>query len=144
MLAGTFNFNAGAQVTVTLVGLLETNTAAFGWFFEDYTQVPQPEMVSVTVYHAIPGAGAVDIYADGELILEDAAYPNRNNALSGARNITVPSGQYDLLITAANDIETELLSIDGVDLLEGSFYVIAAIGTPEEPDVVVIRTATDG
>ncbi|MGB1287088.1 MAG: DUF4397 domain-containing protein [Aggregatilineales bacterium] len=144
LLSGNFNFGAGSQVTITAMGTVENNSTAFGWFFDDYSRTIEEGSVGVTIYHAIDAAQGVDIYADGELLLEDVAYPSASNALSGARTIDVPAGQYDLSITVANDVETELLTADGVDFLEGSFYTVVAIGLPLEPDVIVVRTSTDG
>jgi predicted RNA-binding protein len=79
------------------------------------------EMASVRVAHLSPNAPNVDVYVDGDAVLEDVAF----SAVSGY--LDVPAGTRTVEITAAGDADTSVFEGD-VPVEAGTDYTIAAIG----------------
>nr|WP_232318334.1 DUF4397 domain-containing protein [Salisediminibacterium beveridgei] len=73
----------------------------------------------VRILHASPDAPAVDIYVNGDLTVEDAAFKDITGYLE------LPAGEYDIAIHAAGDDEAvyeQSLAVDG-----GVHYTVAAV-----------------
>ena len=84
----------------------------------------ESEMANVRVAHLSPDAPNVDVYVDGEAVLEDVAYRDVSDYLQ------LTPGSYGVQITAAGDPETvlydETLEVDAAN------YTVAAIGEAAE------------
>ncbi|MFD1641852.1 DUF4397 domain-containing protein [Halohasta litorea] len=82
------------------------------------------EMASVRVAHLSPDAPNVDIYVDGEAVLEDVAFRDVSDYLE------LEPATYDVQITEAGDQEAVIyedsLEVEAVD------YTVAAVGEAEE------------
>ena len=80
---------------------------------------PEPD-ASLRVAHLSPDAPNVDVYLDGDAVLEDVPYRTVSDYLD------VASGTYEVMITAAGDMETvvfdEELDVPAADI------TVAAIG----------------
>ncbi|WP_229120612.1 DUF4397 domain-containing protein [Halapricum desulfuricans] len=83
---------------------------------------PEPEPEGrLRVAHMSPNAPNVDVYVDGNAVLEDVAF----GAVSGY--LSVPAGDHDVTITAAGDPDTEVFT--GTVSVEGDTdYTISASG----------------
>jgi len=88
-------------------------------------ETPEPEEeATVRVAHLSPDAPNVDVYVDGDAILEDVPF----RAVS--EYLDLPAGSYEVTITAAGDPDTVAFE-DTLDVPEGDFTV-AAIGELSE------------
>src|SRR6056297_2473613 len=81
----------------------------------------EPEMdASLRVAHLSPDAPNVDVYLDGDAVLEDVPYRTVSDYLD------IASGSYEVMITAAGDMETvvfdEELDVPAADI------TVAAVG----------------
>jgi hypothetical protein len=76
---------------------------------------------SVRVAHFSPDAPNVDVYVDGDAVLEDVPFRAVSDYLA------VPAGARTVEITAAGDPDTVAFSGD-VDVAGGTSYTVAAIG----------------
>ncbi|WP_049804901.1 DUF4397 domain-containing protein [Natrinema pellirubrum] len=91
-------------------------------------------MSNVRVAHLSPDAPNVDVYVDGDAVLEDVPYRAVSDYLE------LESGTYAVMITAAGDADTVVYDED-LEIAEGSF-TIAALGEladenqPFEPAVL--------
>jgi len=85
------------------------------------TPTPEPAQSRVRVAHMSPNAPNVDVYVDGNAVLEDVAF----GAVSGY--LSVSAGGHDVEITAAGDPDTSVFS-GAVTLAADTDYTIAAIG----------------
>ncbi len=82
---------------------------------------PEPQEGRVRVAHMSPNAPNVDIYVDGNAVLEDVPF----GAVSGY--LSLPAGDHEVAITAAGDPDTEVFS--GTVTVDGDTdYTIAATG----------------
>ncbi|HEX8550885.1 MAG TPA: DUF4397 domain-containing protein [Abditibacteriaceae bacterium] len=79
-----------------------------------------PRTASLRVLHAVPGAGAVDVYVDGAKVLADTAV----NYKTLTPYLVVPSGSRDLKITVAGS--TDALATAKITLKRGGFYTAYA------------------
>ena len=84
----------------------------------------ETEMANVRVAHLSPDAPNVDVYVDGEAVLEDVAFRDVSDYLA------LQPGSYDVQITAAGDQE-EVLYDDTLQV-EAANYTVAAIGEASE------------
>jgi len=82
------------------------------------------EMANVRVAHLSPDAPNVDVYVDGEAVLEDVAFGDVSDYLE------LQPGSYEVQITEAGNQETVLYD-DTLDV-EAANYTVAAIGEASE------------
>jgi uncharacterized surface protein with fasciclin (FAS1) repeats len=140
--------------TIALVGSPSERTLQAHVIPEDFSEMLQADDTRLTVFHAIEGAPAVDILASGETpILFGLAYPGfltpdeqaeaseeEIDANDGYEIFDVDSGSYALTIVSNEDPATVLIDMGDVELAAGSYYFVAAYGTRDDPQVVVVET----
>jgi hypothetical protein len=97
-------------------GMDETTTAT-----EEETTAESSGTASVRVAHLSPNAPNVDVYVDGDAVLEDVAF----GAVSGY--LDVPAGERQVEITAAGDADTVVFS-GPVPVEADTAYTVAAAG----------------
>lgn len=119
---------AGGWYTVSAIGSLTSGTLTASVFNEDYSTLAGDE-VSVSVFHAIEDAPAVDvILADGTVLISSLAFGE------GAV-ITVPEGTYDLQVVAAGTSGPAVIDLPGTPLNGATFYLVSAINSLANPGV---------
>jgi uncharacterized surface protein with fasciclin (FAS1) repeats len=128
----------GSWTTVAAIGSLEAGTLTAQAIPEQYGE--PGDTAVVTVFHAIEGAPAVDVSANGNIVIAGLAFPGTSDdgTNDGAFTLEVPAGTYDLAVLAGG---ASILDLPGTELVAGMNYLVAAIGTPDAPAVSV--TATD-
>ncbi len=85
------------------------------------TPTPQPEQARLRIAHLSPNAPNVDVYVDGNVVLEDVAF----GAVSGY--LPVSAGDHDVEITPAGESDTAVFS--GTVTLDSDIdYTVAATG----------------
>ena len=87
---------------------------------EDDGAGEEPAMGNLRVAHLSPDAPNVDVYVDGEPVLEDVAFGTFSDYLA------LEAGSYDVQVTAAGDQSTVVFD-ETVEITEGPFTA-AAIG----------------
>jgi transforming growth factor-beta-induced protein len=121
--------------TVAAVGSVEAGTLSVVTVTGD--PEPAADEARVTVLHAIEDAPAVDVITmDIEVVIDDLSYPD-------FETIDVPAGTYDLAVVPTGEVEPVVIDLSGTELEAGSYYLVAAIGTLEEPDAAVSVTDAD-
>lgn len=85
---------------------------------EDDGTGEEPTVGNLRVAHLSPDAPNVDVYVDGEVVLEDVPFGTFSEYLE------LPVGAYDIQVTAAGDAETVVFD-ETVELSEGSFTAVA-------------------
>ncbi|GGF18722.1 hypothetical protein GCM10010954_16910 [Halobacillus andaensis] len=83
----------------------------------------------VRVLHASPDAPAVDIYVNGQQVLQGISYKQHSDYLS------VPAGQYQIDIFPEGESNGPVLS-QMVEVEPGKMYTVAAAGTVEELQLI--------
>lgn len=130
-----FDLPAGVHITVAAVGSLEAGTLAPAVVVDDYSGL-QAGNALVTVFHAIEDAPAVDILADGALLIDSLAFPGTQGGNDGASTREVPAGTYDITVTpdATDDV---VIDLSGTTFEAGVAYFVAATNVLADPQVVV-------
>ena len=97
----------------------------------------QPETdASLRVAHLSPDAPNVDIYLDGDAVLEDVPYRTVSDYLD------VASGTYDVMITAAGDMETVVFD-EALDVPAAEITVAAVGELAEETQPFAVEVYED-
>ncbi|HRL14178.1 MAG TPA: DUF4397 domain-containing protein, partial [Aggregatilineales bacterium] len=130
---------AGDFVTVAAVGSLERGTLSFSVIAEDFSRITTGQS-RVTVFHAIEGAPVVDVRANGGVAIPALAFPGSLGSNDGVETISVPAGTYDLSVTSTAFPDVTVLSAPGTALTANVNYFVAAVGTPNDPQLVVVAT----
>lgn len=136
-----FELPADAYLTIAAVGSLTDGTLTVTVIAEDFAELAE-DTAHVTVVHAIEGAPAVDVVADGQTLVSNLAYPGSFTTASGQPNdgafeLDVPAGTYDLSVVATEDPSVQVLDLSGTTLEAGTYYLVAAIGTLDAPNVAL-------
>jgi uncharacterized surface protein with fasciclin (FAS1) repeats len=132
-----------------------------------YTLAATPGAANVTIFHAIEGAPIIDIWAlptpaeapaegeaapvpaiDGARIVTALAFPETFFTPQGPLNDgyftqAIPAGTYDIQAVPNEFREPAIIDVQGFELEAGQNYLIAAIGTPDTPDLAVVSGPAD-
>lgn len=111
---------------------------------EDFSEIEE-DNARVTVFHGIPGVGAVDVRAGEDVIVNALAFPGTFPTPLGPLNdgvvvLNVPAGTYDLTVVPNGLVAPVLIDLTGTELEAGLSYLVAAVGTGDAPGVVVAVT----
>ncbi len=136
-----FDLPAGAWLTVAAVGSLENGTLKPAIIAEDYSEIPDGQ-ARVTVFHGIEDAPSVDVRAGDAVIVSQLAFPGKLGGNDGAFTLTVPAGSYDLAVTPAGVSSPVVIDLTGTELVAGTNYLVAAVGTLADPQVALAATET--
>jgi transforming growth factor-beta-induced protein len=136
----TLPLAADSYTTVAAVGSRTDNTLTAVTIEESMTDLAEGS-ARVTVFHAIEDAPGVDVLAGGEPIVNNLAFPGSLGANDGAFTLDVAAGTYDLVVVPAGETEPVVLDLSGTELAAGNVYLVAAIGTLENPQVALAVTA---
>ena len=132
---------AGDWITVAAIGGVGNGTLGPAIINEDFSDLGEGD-ARVNVFHAIEGAPAVDVFAGGDVIIPQLAYPGDLGDNDGLFSIDVPAGTYDLSVVASGTT-TEILDLSGTELSANTIYFVAAVGTPDAPQVALAATHLD-
>jgi len=131
--------------TLAVVGSEVNGTFIAQPVLEDYSPIAAGN-ARATVFHGIEGAPPIDLTADGQVVVSRLAYPGSRGDNDGAYVIEVPAGASDLQVilsgtaTGAGAGTVVLVDLAGFEFAENTNTFIAAVGTPDEPDVLAEAT----
>ena len=134
-----FDLPAGAYITVAATGSLEAGTLAPQVLTEDYSPMANG-FARVSIFHAIEDAPAVNILANGSVLVSQLAYPGALGDNDGFFVVDVPAGTYDLQVVPAGQTTPVVLDLPGTTLEANMNYFVAAVGTLAAPDVALAAT----
>lgn len=142
-----FNLPGGQFLTISAVGSLEAGTLAPVIADEVFAALGEGE-ASVTVFHAIEGVGPVDLRTNGTVLIDFLAFPGTFRTAAGVPNdgaftFTAPAGVYDLTVVPNGQTEPVIFDLAGTELLAGHYYFVAAVGTPDDPQIIVDVTGPE-
>jgi hypothetical protein len=161
-LEATLELAADTYYTVAAHGSRLGSTLTASVLVNDLSNIGENE-ARIGVFHAIEGALPVDVVASGATIVEYLAYPGSLGSNDGFFEVDVPAGTYDVTVeqslllrgqstaeAPAADATPEarpevpvVLGAEGVTVVGGAYYFVAAAGTPDAPQLVVATTADD-
>ncbi len=134
-----FDLPADAWITVAAVGSLSDGTLAPAVLIEDYSTI-EAGNARVAVFHGIEDAPAVDVWANGEVLISRLAFPGSQGSNDGMFIVDVPAGTYDLQVVPTGETEPVVLDLSGTTLEANMNYFVAAVGTLAEPSVALSAT----
>jgi uncharacterized surface protein with fasciclin (FAS1) repeats len=132
----TFDLPAGAVLTIAAIGSLEAGTLAPAVIPDNVSPLAEGS-ARVTAFHAIEDAPAVDVRANGNLLISRLAYPGTQFNNDGVFELDVPAGTYDITVVPAGAREPVVLDLSGTTLEAGTYYFVAAVGTLAAPQAAL-------
>ncbi|RMG75191.1 MAG: DUF4397 domain-containing protein [Chloroflexi bacterium] len=143
----TVEFEADGYYSLIAHGLVTTNSLDVIVIEEDYSDMIFGEF-RLNVFHAIEGLEPVDILANGEPLFRLVALPNtitdeEGNLNDGFETLTLPEGTFDIQIVDNVDNTNVLLDVGEITFSQERNYLLAAVGTPVSPSIVLASTRTD-
>ena len=98
-------------------------------------ETPEPD-ADLRVAHLSPDAPNVDVYVDGDAVLEDVPFRAASDYLD------LPAGEYDVMITAAGDADTVVFD-ETLALSDGEFTAAAVGELAEENQPFAVEVYED-
>ncbi len=127
-------------VTVAAVGSLEVGNAFLQPILEDFSEIPFGE-TRLTVVHAIPNAGPVNVQLDdGTVLIQTLAFPQTLGENDGAVSVDLVAGPRTIQITPFDDPATILFTLDNVMLASGKNNLVALAGLAANAVTVFVPT----
>jgi hypothetical protein len=134
-------FNAGEWTTLAAVGAPGDDLNMLR-IAEDYSELESGN-ARVTIFHAIKGAPPVVILAEGtppSVLVSQLGYPGSQGDNDGLFTTNVPAGEYSLQVALDDTSDAVLGNLTDTNLLSGFHYFVAAVGTAENPRIIVDAT----
>ncbi len=135
----TTRIPGGTRTTVAARGIAAADSFTLQFIPEDYSPI-QEGQARVTVFHAIENAPAVDVLANGGVLIRLLGYPGTLGSNDGVDTVNVGAGGYDIQVVPSGATEPVILDLPGVRFDAGANYFIAAIGTPTLPSYALAVT----
>ena len=135
----------GTWTTLAVVGSEPNGTFLAQPILEDYSPIAAGN-ARATVFHGIEGAPPIDLTADGQVVVSRLAYPGTRGDNDGAFVIEVAAGSSDLQVilsgtaTGGGSGTVVLVDLADFEFAENTNSFIAAVGTPDEPDLLAEST----
>ncbi|WP_266075675.1 DUF4397 domain-containing protein [Haladaptatus caseinilyticus] len=130
---------------VTLEAPLDYTFAAAGtpdnpesFVFEDRNEIPSGNRVSVRAVHLSPDAPAVDIAADGDLLVEGLEFGN------ASQYVDLPAGSYTIEVRPAGEnqaVASTDVTLDGGTVI--SMFAVGLLQTNNDAEALDLVTAVD-
>ncbi len=145
-----FDLPAGGWITVAAVGSLGRGTLKPAVLVEDYARLDAGQS-RVTVFHGIEGVPPVDVLANGATAVQVLGFPGSLGSNDGKFTVTVPAGVYDFRVIVTRQLATSpdtptqvLFDLPDTRIDPDVSYFVAAVGTPAEPQLVIVPTMMPG
>ena len=139
----TLTLEPNSRTTIAALGNTQTTGVTAHLIEENYDGLGEFQS-RVTVLHAIPETGAVDVWLDGELFRGRLAFPGSLILIDGGTNDGVTTfdaleGTYDLAVVP-NGLEQPLIDLGNTALAAQTYYmVVAALDADGNPTAVVLE-----
>lgn len=129
-----------SYVTVAAIGTLANSTLAAQVFAEDYTNL-SPLRTGISVFHAIPGLGPVDVIVNGQTRIGLLGYPGSQGSNDGLATFDLPRGTYDVQVVLSERPGEVLANLQDIRLNGDRLYLITLVVA--EPPFLLTTTAVE-
>lgn len=137
VLSDEYDLSADDWATLAVVGEVEDDSLQVQVLVDDLSNIADDEAF-VSVFHAIADLDPVNVLLDDTELIEALTFPNDSDDNQSYASDAIEAGDYDI------DIQDEdgesLLTIDTTTLSSGRAYFVAAVGTADDPQFVLIAT----
>ncbi|MBE0689436.1 MAG: DUF4397 domain-containing protein, partial [Anaerolineae bacterium] len=135
----TTRIPGGARITAAAIGVAGSGDLALQFIPEDYSPISSGQ-ARVTVIHAIQNAPAVDVLVNGGVLIRLLAYPATLGNNDGVDTVNIAAAAYDIQVVPSGATTPVILDLPNTRFNDGTYYLVAAIGTPTNPTVAVAAT----
>lgn len=126
--------------TVAVIGLVNDESLNVQVIEEDYDDVTVGE-TRLTMFHVIPDSPPVTIVADDNVLTAGLAFPGTQGENDGVAVVDgVLAGSYDMQVYLTDTPDRILFDLPETELIQGRNYFIAAAGTLDSPELVLVST----
>lgn len=132
-----------ADGSFTTIAAIDSGDSVAPVVIEDFTS-GGTNVASATVYHGIPGGPSIDVWAGDTKLVEGLAFAGAFALPAGGFNdglseVIVPAGKAPVYVTAAFAGSNASALLNRPTTFEaGHYYLIAVVGTPDAPRLVVV------
>ncbi|MEO0595575.1 MAG: DUF4397 domain-containing protein [Chloroflexota bacterium] len=131
---------ADTHTTIGAIGSIENDSLDVTVFTENYGALSDGT-ARITVLHTIENEREINVYGSTVLLIQVLRYPNAELGADGAFTRDVPAGRYNLSVRLA-EANLTIRSTTGVELEDGEYYLIVALGPQsEEGDLLIVPSA---
>jgi uncharacterized surface protein with fasciclin (FAS1) repeats len=131
------NVAAGTRTTIAAVGVIGLDSLDVRFLTEDYSPIPDGT-ARVGVFHAIQGAPVIDVRFNGSVAVGTLGYPGTLGDNDGFDTIIINAGATDIQIVPNGATTPVLISDDDFPFNAGTNYLLAVVGTPTNPSLVIV------
>lgn len=140
----TFNLVEDTWITVAAVGSVEAGTLATNVLIEDYSPLRDADFARISITHAIDGAPPITVMVNELPAASSLAYPGTKGNNDGFFTREVPAELSDIRVFVTNEPTVEIANETGIALEAGLNYLMAVIGTPDAPELLIVATSLEG
>jgi hypothetical protein len=132
-----------SRTTIAAIGDTQSTGVTAHLIAEDYSDLGEFQS-RITIFHAIPGEGPVDVWLDGELFRGRMAFPGSLTLLEGGTNdgtttFDVVAGSYNLAVVPNGLEGPVLIDLTGTEVAAQTYYlVVAALDVDGNPTAIVL------
>lgn len=115
-----------SYVTVAAIGALANDTLTAQVFTEDYATLSTLR-TGISIFHAIPGLGPVDVLVSGQTRVGLLGYPGSQGSNDGLATFELPRGTYDVQVVLSERPDEVLVDLDNIRLNGDRRYLITLV-----------------
>jgi uncharacterized surface protein with fasciclin (FAS1) repeats len=130
---------AGSWTTIAAIGVRALNSLEIRFLAEDYSPIPDGT-ARISVLHAIQGAPIIDVRVNGSLTVSTLGYPGTIGDNDGFDTRLINAGSTNIQVVPNGATSPVILEVTGFPINAGTNYLIAAVGIPGNPQLVVRAT----
>jgi uncharacterized surface protein with fasciclin (FAS1) repeats len=132
---------AGTWTTVVVSGLAEDGTLTVTPVQEQIEQM-QSGVATLTFVNALSGTDMeLNLIRDEDIFISQLAPLSANTGVIGASTIPVDYGTYRFAVSETANPDNVLGELTDTTITETSVYLLAAVGTPDDPQLVWHETS---
>jgi hypothetical protein len=135
----TTNLRGDTWTTIAAVGNPAGTRAQLRVLSEDYGLL-DPLKARVTVFHAVPNLGPVNIVINGQNFVQNLGFPGTLGSNDGLDTFVAAAGRYNLQVTSTANPQTVFFDVGETPLFGGRAYFVAAYGLPGSAQLLVTST----
>ncbi len=132
---------AGDWFTVTAIGEVDAGTLTAQILEEDYSLIGDGES-RINIFHAVPNVPPINVDANDTNLITLLGYPGSIDGTNdGFTTVDLLANTYSFEITLEDG--TSIATVDDIVLGQNRNYFLAVVGTPAEPQTVLVTTDLD-
>jgi hypothetical protein len=133
----SWDVEAGQWITLAVIGEAARNNLAIQPLVDDLANIPDGNF-RVSAFNAIPEFEPINVLLGDNEIVQGLAFPASVEENDGYISTSLLAGNYAIEIQ--NEAGEAIINIDEITMGAGRAYFVAAVGTRNEPQYVLVPT----